>query len=100
MVNMAVPVYVNVRIEPSQLEIQLRRAQDGIQKLLCSRNESRHQIDAWQKVRVGDDFVASLADLFVVKRRKVRHDVFFRESDRPSARMVVPPYGPQLFARL
>src|SRR5262249_3397111 len=64
------------------------------------RNEPWHQIDAWQKVRVGDDLVARPADLFVIECRKVRRDVFFRESTRPTTGAVVHPYRLQLLARL
>src|SRR3954451_21231592 len=51
-VKMAVSVNVNLWIEPPQLDLQLRRTQDRIKKLFRIRNESRHQIDARQKVRV------------------------------------------------
>ena len=84
-IHMAVSVDVNVRVEFTQLALKLHGPQDRIQDSVDARNELRHQINARQKVRVGDDFVACRVVPFVIQCRKVRRNVLVRESVRPAA---------------
>jgi len=99
-VNVAVTVNMNVWFELSQLVVQLGRSQDRIQEFLCARNELRHEIDAWQKMRVSDDCVRNQVDFFDIQRGKVIGDLFLSEPLRPSAGTVVHPYRSQRLAWL